>query len=120
MRLITQQDVKSINKWLVKQGHPETSWEVLPEKCIIIPGVAAGGLRYVEGGFYIMDSIVSNPLVSSGTRNRAMDRLFLTLSMWAQDCPIIGFSKEQGVIDRAKRHGFIPAVHTILTFNRNI
>lgn len=118
MRQFTYKDVPSINKWLKKQGHPEVTYWDLPKMGFIVPGVAAGFVRQVEGGYGILDSLVSNPLASKETRHRALDSLFTQL-IASGPSKMIGTTVDKGTFSRAVDHGFKPHPHTFLTRTGN-
>lgn len=107
-------DVNSINKWLEYQGHPVQTYWTLPKLGFIIPGVCAGFIRHVEGGYGILDGLVSNPLVSAKTRHKALDTLFTQLLSVGPD-KLMGTTIDAGTLKRAKRHGFIEQPYTVLT-----
>ncbi len=111
-------DVKSINKWLKRRGHPLVKYSDLPLIGFIIPGVAVMFLRQCEGGYGIIDSMCSNPLVSSETRHRCMDILYnRTLSIPGFK-NLIGFTSDEGALERAKRHGFKQIHQAVLTLSK--
>lgn len=118
MRPFKRTDLASINKWLKRNSHPPVTLQDLPLKGIIVPGVAAGFLREVEGGIAIIDGLCSNPLVSSGTRNSAMNKIYKNLLSMPYK-QFIGFTVDAGALERAKRQGFQPIRHTVLALYKD-
>ena len=113
----TKYDMTSINKWLAKQGHPCVDSSDIPKQSYTIPGVAFCAVRAVEGGIGILDSVVTNPHVSSQKRNEALDALFrhvLTLPFKA----VIGFSIDKHTQERAIRHGFAASPYSLFSYRR--
>jgi len=107
-------DMLSINKWLHKRNKEVVhSWD-LPKLAFSIPGVGYMFLRKVEGNIAMIDSTVTNPLVSAATRNRAMDAL-------AEHVLSLGFTRfiilteDYHTSIRALNHGFKCKQHTFLT-----
>lgn len=118
MRFFECRDVVSINKWRKRHGLEAVSMKELPAFGFIVPGVAAAFMRDAEGGVGIMDSIVSNPLCKSETRHRALDQLFTRLVALSGYSALIGFSRDEGTIQRAQRHGFTTSNHVLLIRNK--
>ncbi len=85
-----------------------------PIRSFIIPGVAAGGVRCCEGGYGMMDSLCSNPLVSSATRHKAMQTLWTKLLSIEDFKVVVGFTEDAGTLERAKRHGFRVITQSVL------
>ena len=77
---------------------------VLPERTFVVPGVALAAIRSVEGGLWLMDSLITNPLCSSGTRNAALNSLYKHIL--ANYSPILAWSAEPDAIARAVTLGF--------------
>lgn len=111
-------DISSINKWLKKRGHPPISEADMPKLSFIVPGVAACGIRACEGRYGILDSIVTNPLVSPATRDKALNTLFKqALSIpWFKH--IIGFTIDDNTHSRALSHGFKQLHYALLTYSK--
>ena len=111
-----KQDCTSLNKWLARRKHEGVRRHELPRLGWIIPGVAAAFARECEGGVYILDSYVSNSLVSPLIRNAAIDELTVhivkTLEL-AQGFWV--FTTDEHTIIRAKKHGFKQLPHAVLT-----
>lgn len=79
--------------------------------------IAAGFLRRLEGGYAQLDTLVSNPYFGSQIRHAAIDKLVKTLISDAKDLDlhgIIAFTKDEGVIKRAKSLGFNEVPQTII------
>lgn len=116
IRKTNSKDKHSINKWL-KLRNQELKTQ-LPCLSFIVPGVAAGSVRLVEGGYGILESLVTNPYVSGITRNKAIDALVSFLLIEAKSCNIkniMAFSTNESVLNRSLKHGFNPLNHTIIS-----
>lgn len=107
-RLCVKSDIMSINKWLKRRNHALVTESELPTTGFIVPGVAAGFVRKVEGNIGIFESVVSNALVSSSIRHKAMSVLFDEINNLNFKC-IMGFTKEGDMLLRAKAAGYVHA-----------
>ncbi len=117
MRHYNQRDIVSINKWLTKQGSPTVQLSDIPRLGLIIPGVAFCAVRAVEGDIGILDSVVTNPHVSSLKRNDALDKLF----KYVMEMPfksLLGFSIDESTQARALRHGFNQIPYALFSYSR--
>jgi len=117
-RPCVKSDIVSINKWLARRNHPLVSQRELPQIGFIIPGVAAGFIRKVEGRIGIFESVVSNALVSAPVRHKAMGLLFDIISDMKDFEYIMGFTKEGDMLLRAKKHGYIQADKHVIVVKR--
>lgn len=106
-----------MHKWLHKRdSHLAYEEEELPRLGWIIPGVAAAFARECEGDVYILDSFVTNSLVSPLVRNAAIDELAvhimktleLAKGFWV-------FTTDEHTLIRAKKHGFKQLPHAVLS-----
>lgn len=118
IRRFRMRDTKSLNKWLVKRGLKPEQYMDLPAIGFIVPGVAIGFLRQCEGGYAIMDSLVSNPHVSPATRHSALDKIYAHIIKVPGFNKILGFTVDEGALERAKRHGFKQIHHAILALTK--
>lgn len=109
-------DRQSINKWL--KARKEKLISEQSDLAFIIPGVCAAQLLYCEPNMYIFDSLVSNPLVSSLTRDKALNALIVHMLDVACNARIVAFSTHDNVISRAKSLGFEAQPHVVLTYHK--
>lgn len=108
-REINPTDLNSINHWLELRAHEPMNIDALPKYGCIVPGVAAGFLRCVEGGYGIFDGLVTNPHCSSKTRNAALEAVVATIITKAEQIGmigVIGWSVDIGTLKRAQSVGF--------------
>lgn len=117
-RPCVKSDIVSINKWLARRNHPLVAQRELPNIGFIIPGVAAGFVRQVEGRIGIFESVVSNALVSASTRHKAMGVLFDIINDMKEFEYIMGFTKEGDMLLRAKDAGYIQADKHVIVIKR--
>lgn len=117
-RLIQNSDVVSINKWLTRRRAPTVKASDLPTITYIIPGVAAAGIRQCEGKVGIFDSLVTNPLVSVYTRQKALDTLFRIVMVHPAFERILGFTVDEYTLLRAVKHGFRQLPYTVLSYSK--
>lgn len=106
----------SIAKWLQRHGRGLKTQ--LPKHSFIVPGVAAIGLRLIEGNLGMIDSLVTNKLVSAPLRNKAIEALIAQVHLQAYALKLTGliaFSTDDSTIKRAFSHGYIQHGHLILT-----
>lgn len=80
--------------------------------------VCAGFLREVEGGSYMFDSLISNPDLNSEQRNEGMNLLWKAVIEAAGKSLIIGFSVDEGTIQRAVDAGFTRLPHVTLSYKK--
>ena len=72
MRLFKPTDIPEINSWLRARAANEVSLDGLPDLGYFEPGVAAGFVLVSPMGFAIFGDFVSNPVVESAFRARAL------------------------------------------------
>lgn len=79
--------------------------------------VAIGFLRQCEGFYAIMDSVITNPDATREERHEALQMVFEELINLAKGMGvfrIIGFSVDQGIMERSKTFGFKEINQTVL------
>lgn len=97
-------DLKSVNKWLTRHGHPKTQPSDIPSKGFIVPGVAVGFVRDCETGVGMIDSYVTNSLCSRETRHSALEAV--TKKILEQPFKyFITMTADDGLVSRFKNHG---------------
>lgn len=80
--------------------------------------IAAGFLRRVEGGIAQIDTLTSNPYFGSQIRHEGIRVVVDSLIEDAKDLKlqgIIAFTKDEGVLNRAKSIGFNVVDQTIIS-----
>ena len=104
----------SIHRWLKRHNHPPVLF--IPEFYWVVPGVAALGLVTVGHRSLLMDSLVTNPLVSSETRHKAISALtaFLLGVADAANKSVLTFTSSDTTLLRAKSAGFVQLPDTLL------
>lgn len=91
----------------------------MPYNAMGVPGVAFAALRAIEGGYWLFDSMVTNPLCSSETRHAALEAIYKQVFEITKDSNgVIGLTVDAGALNRAKRHGFRQLPHTVLVYTR--
>jgi hypothetical protein len=75
---------------------------------------AMGFLREVEGGSYMFDGLISDPKLNSEQRHQAMSLLWDKIINEANGAPILGFSLNNGTVNRALASGFEAIAYTVL------
>lgn len=68
--------------------------------------VAAGFLRKCEGNYAFFDGLITNPGHPSEYRSKALDLLIKKLVKRAKGRKILAFTTDNGILTRAKKHGF--------------
>lgn len=111
-------DLNSVNKYLFRRGMSAVTASELPSRMYVVPGVAAAGIRAVEGNLWLMDSLVTNSLCSASVRNEALNSLYAYITKTYTG--IIGFSVDEGAITRAKCAGFQELPVTVLRYNHSL
>lgn len=98
----------SMNRWLVRNGHPAVQPSQLSSTGFIIPGVAAGFIAFVDSlPVALMDGLVTNPLCSAATRDAALDAIVTKLLQESGQRSVMAFSEHDNVRTRALKHGFV-------------
>lgn len=110
-------DRAELNKLLEARG---TAAGRLPKRGFVVtdgPEAAAFGfLRKVEGGYMLFDSLISNPKLNSEQRNMAMELLWTTVIAASKGKTLLGFTKDNGTLQRALKAGFAPEAYTVLVY----
>lgn len=115
-RLCVKSDLVSLNKWLKRRGYAEANSEQLPSVGFIVPGVAAGFIRNCETGVGMIDSLVSNSLVSSNTRHKAWNAIIKALMQQPFKYKVI-MTDDKGMQARFKLQQFTPMPNHLWLFN---
>lgn len=71
--------------------------------------VAAGFLRLCEGGFGMIDSLITDPTAPGELRNEALDKITHCILQYAKSNNInniIAFSRDNNTLTRSLKHGF--------------
>lgn len=91
----------------------------MPYNSFGVPGVAFAGIRSIEGGYWLFDSMVTNPLCSSELRHKALCAIYKQMfKMTEYSNGIIGLTIDAGAQARAKAAGFRQLPHTVLVYTR--
>lgn len=117
-RFLTKADVVSVNKWLTARRAPTVLAKDLPSISFIIPGVAVAGIRCCEGRVGIFDSLVTNPIVTAKTRQRALNTLFKFIMAYPDFDRILGFTTDSNSLVRALKHGFKQLPYAVLSYSK--
>lgn len=89
----------------------------MPYNTFGVPGVAFAGIRYIDGNYWLFDSMVTNPLCSSETRHKALEAIYNKMFELTQDSNgIIGLTIDDGALARAKAAGFRQLPHVVLAY----
>lgn len=115
-----ESDYKSIDRWLKLRRLKLKSEQF--SLGFIVKGVCAAQLIKCENGTAIFDSLVSNPMVSSTARHSGIDSLVSAVLREAHILGykrIVAFTEDEGTLERAKRRGFTPQNHTVITYSIN-
>lgn len=106
-----------IKEWAKNRGVSDKVFEELPTIGLIIPGIAVGFLRKVEGGSLIMDGLMTNGHATGDVRHKAMDLLMNSLFILAAKHNykrIIGFTVDLNTHSRATRLGYTTLAHALV------
>lgn len=106
--------------FLVRRHMDPTLADNLPSIGYIVPGVAMGFLRKIEGGQGLLDSFITNPRAPAELRNQALDIITQKLLDKAQKLninQILAFSVDENTIMRGQRFGFITCPHAVIALN---
>lgn len=111
-------DILNSNEYL---GISEVNMKTLPKTgyMVLMNGhpIAAGFLRRVEGGYAQIDTLTSNRYFGSQIRHLGIKLVVETLVNEAKTLKlkgIIAFTKDEGILKRAKEIGFIEPKETII------
>lgn len=106
---------RHITKWLkYRQMYKSSLISELPEIGYIayedeLP-LAAGFLRRCEGGFGMIDSLITDPTAPSELRNEALDKITICILQYAKTNNInniVAFSRDDNTLKRSLKHGFV-------------
>lgn len=113
VRDIRKSDFNAIKRWL------KTEQLEMPNASFGVPGVAFAGLRHIQGGYFLFDSMVTNPRCSSKTRHAALCSIYAYMfKVTKYSRGIIGLTVDDGALERAKAAGFRQLPHTVLAYTR--
>lgn len=110
-------DMEEMASWYAAHSNPSPKASSLPAIGFIVPGVAVGFLRRVEGGYGHIDGLISNPSTPSDVRHQAIDAIAHKLLQVAKEEGMEGvlvYSKDESTIVRSEKHGFVKLPHTLL------
>lgn len=110
-----------IEKWMRHRGLTSPLIEETPETGFVVYDrcfpIALVSIRKVEGGFGMLDGLISNPLVSGELRHLAIDLLITETLNAAKRMKLknlSAYSVDVNTIMRAKNHGFVQLPHAVL------
>lgn len=92
---------------------PKLGWLAIDEKRV----VAMAFLRKVEGGYAILDGVITNPLIDGTVRHQALDALFAKAMEEGRKRgfkAILGTSTDVSTIMRSEKFGFEKLPHAYL------
>lgn len=112
-----------LRQWLDARGMTATSLDDLPEVGFIAISaegaeIGAGFLRKIEGGYAMIDSLVTNPSASPEDRHAAMDKIMQKLIDTARKRNIrylLGSTVDENTRLRAERLGFTTCPHALMS-----
>lgn len=110
-------------KMLIAREHPLPEISELPAiGCMVFSDdgnhVAAAFLRRIEGGYGMVDGLVSNPKCSPEERHEALD---LAIEFCIKEAAkrgitnLLAFALNETTTIRASRHGFVKQPHSMVT-----
>lgn len=119
IRLLNKKsEMEKINKFM---PFPVTAAELPGHTfCAVVKDdiVAIAGLRLMEGDICMIDSMATNQNFESTIRHEALDCLTKQLLDIAKDLgfkKVFAYTKEDCIIKRAERHGFVLTKQKIIT-----
>jgi len=117
-------DLPEINRWLEARKVPLARAEDQPELSYVVIDdgvpVAACSLRRCEGGYGMIDGLVTNPSFSAFKRSDAIDLVVRKVIATAKEHNIkslLGFSVDVGTLRRSEKHGFRKLPDTVIALN---
>jgi len=123
----SQTDVQDLVQMHLDNNSPFSNMhlEALPKTGFIVRShdgkpIAAGFLRLVEGGTAQLDTLITNPSMTSQERNDGLDLLVQTLIITAKSMNIIGLmctSTVQSILMRSQKYGFTPLKTTVIVLS---
>lgn len=121
LKFSTAMDLPHINLWLEHRKLPSVTSGTIPANGIMIMHdtrpMAAGFLRKVEGGYLMLDSVISNPQESPAHRDEALNLVFKRAVELARDLDakfMIGTSVDAHTLERAKKFGFSASPYALM------
>lgn len=113
VRNLRKSDKDSIKRWL------KTEKLNMPYNSFGVPGVAFAGLRFIEGGYWLFDSMVTNPRCSSETRHKALQAIYKQVFLLTDGSNgVLGLTVDAGALARAKEAGFRQLPHAVLAYTK--
>jgi len=113
---------KEIANWLIARDMSAEGSTNLPELGLVLVDtgcpVAAGFIRRVEGGYGILDSLITNPDILPGIRDKSLDYLvkeLIKLSRREGIRHLSATSVDEHTLIRSAKHGFKVQPHTLIT-----
>ena len=77
--------------------------------------MACGFARYIEGGYVMFDSYMTDPRAKGYHRNRALDLITAKLIKLSKDkANLMCITTEPTIAARAQKHGFVETTHKVL------
>lgn len=119
-----KEELGILNGWMSSRGLYSVCENTLPTLGFMayekqIP-IACLFLRKCEGNFCMGDIIITNPELSGGLRNLALDMLFEEGKRVAAShdfISILAYSMDDTTLMRLEKHGFIQSPFTFFTLN---
>ena len=126
LRFRPELDSKVLEELLKARDIPFERYADIPKLGLIaykdeVP-VVLGFLREVEGGYAMMDSLITNPSIAPEIRNDMIDLLVTELIELAKQNKfksIIAVSVDKNTIIRSQKHGFILLDHKLISLRLN-
>lgn len=110
-----------IHNWLLERGLATRVIEDLPALGYITLDrgrpIAAGFIRLMEGGFGMMDSLITDPSAPGEIRSKAIDLVVTKLLKQAKSAGvkhIFAFSRDNNTLERSIKHGFKKLPETVI------
>lgn len=102
-----------VEAWLIDRGMKGSLEEDLPEDSFVVMHnglpIAAAGLLKSNGSSAFLMGLITNPLSSPFVRSDAIDALteiIIQKAEWLGFNKLFSWSRNEGVIERSKKHGF--------------
>lgn len=112
--------------WMSQRNLPIPTYESIPAEGLVacfegVP-VCMGFLRCIEGGYALLDGLVTNPEASKTTRDCLLDNLVSNIMSLAKELKfktVIAYSDDDNTLLRSERHGFVKQRHTFIAAKIN-
>lgn len=124
VRSFVESDRKTIASWLTKRFIDSQLVEDLPKIGVVALAndrpVAFCFLRLVEGGFGLIDSLVTDKDAPSKLRHDAIEIIVKDIIFKAKELnlkSLIGYSIDTGTIERSQTHGFLKLPHGVISLD---